>query len=214
LPNNQNAIDGDILLLDSIAEGTYAIQFLVNNVCQSASAIATVELFATSNAGIDGLDTLCKGQPYDLFTALGGNPQTTGVWYNTSNQPLPNSTIVTGNFPGQYNYDYIVANGVCASDTSNTLIIVNDCVWVGIDELNQSTVTIYPNPANEFLKIDWNGKVEKIIVMDASGRILSKFNLAPELQSFNFSLDNIEKGAYWLVLENGNSRIVKPWIKN
>ena len=49
LPSNQGAIDGNILYLDSIMEGTYSIQYLVNNVCQSASAVATVELFSLSN---------------------------------------------------------------------------------------------------------------------------------------------------------------------
>ena len=105
-------------------------------------------------------------------------------------------------------------NGVCPGDSSNALLIVNDCIYSGMDELNNATVAIYPNPASDWLTIEWNGIVENMIVMDASGRVLSRFNLAPESQSFNFQINNIEKGVYWLVLENGNSRIVKSWIKN
>ncbi len=214
LTSNPSALSGSTLYLDSLTTGVYGVNYLVNDACQSTAATATIFMYEPSNAGIDSAVILCKGQPFDLFDALTGNYQTGGTWYDPNNQTLTSSSVVTGNFPGQFNYDYIMTNGICPSDSSNALLIVNDCIWVGIDELNQASVTIYPNPANEFLNIDWNGNVENIIVMDASGRVLSKFNLAPELQSFNFSLNNIEKGAYWLVLENGNSRIVKPWIKN
>jgi hypothetical protein len=214
LISNPSALSGSTLYLDSLTTGVYGVNYLVNDACQSTAALATILMYEPSNAGIDSAVILCKGQPFDLFDALTGNFQTGGTWYDPNNQMLTSSFIVTGNFPGQFNYDYIMTNGVCPSDSSNALLIVNNCVYVGIDELNQASVTIYPNPANELLNIDWNGKVETIFVMDASGRVLSKFNLAPELHSFNFSLNNIEKGAYWLVLENGNSRIVKPWIKN
>jgi hypothetical protein len=214
LTSNPSALSGSTLYLDSLITGVYGVNYLVNDACQSTSATATIYMYEPSNAGIDSAVILCKAQPFDLFDALTGNFQTGGTWYDPNNQMLTSSFIVTGNFPGQFNYDYIVTNGVCPSDSSNALLIVNNCVYVGIDELNENSVTIYPNPANELLNVDWDGKVETIFVMDASGRVLSKFTLAPELQSFNFSLNSIEKGAYWLVLENGNSRIVKPWIKN
>ena len=216
LPNNQNAIDGEILILDSIAEGTYAIQYLVNNVCQSASAIATVELFATSNAGIDGLDTLCKGQPYDLFNALGGNPQTTGVWYNTSNQPLPNSTIVTGNFPGQFNYDYIITNGVCPSDTSNALVIVDDCIWVGLEESSSEAIMLYPNPTEGILNLSIQNPAASYVIeiMDINGRLIYSDDIK-SLQNGKLivNVDDILPGMYYLNVINSDKRAVISFIK-
>ncbi len=212
--SNPTALIGSTLYLDSLTTGVYGINYLVNDACQSTAATATIFVYEPSNAGIDSAVILCKGQPFDLFDALTGNFQTGGTWYDPNNQSLTSSSIVTGNFPGQFNYDYVMTNGVCPSDTSNALLIVNDCIYIGINELDYNSVTIYPNPASEWLNIDWNGKVENIIAMDASGRVLSKIAISPESQSFNFPLNNIEKGTYWLVLENGSSRIVKPWIKN
>jgi hypothetical protein len=213
LPSNQGAIDGNILYLDSISEGTYAIQYLVNNVCQSASAVATVELFSLSNAGSDSIATLCKGQPFDLFNALGGDVNQGGTWYDPNNQALASSSIVTGNFPGQFNYDYIVANGVCAPDTSNALIVIQDCVWSGIAEQQMQDIKLYPNPASEFINVSWSGEVSAIKVMDASGRILAQYNLQSSTEEFIIPVSSYEKGAYWLVLENLNTFQVKPWIK-
>jgi hypothetical protein len=212
--NMPSALNGSILDLTSLITGTYEIGYLVNDACQSTSATATVFMYEPSNAGIDSAVILCKGQPFDLFDVITGNYQTGGTWYDPNNQALTSSFIVTGNFPGQFNYDYIMINGVCPGDSSNALLIVNDCIYSGMDELNNATVAIYPNPASDWLTVEWNGIVENMIVMDASGRVLSRFNLAPESQSFNFQINNIEKGLYWLVLENGNSRIVKSWIKN
>ena len=214
LNSNPTALSGSTLYLDSLTTGVYGINYLVNDACQSTAATATIFMYEPSNAGVDSAVILCKGQPFDLFDALTGTFQTGGTWYDPNNQALTNSFIVTGNFPGQFNYDYIMINGVCPSDSSNALLIVNDCIYIGMDELDYNSVTIYPNPASDWLNIEWNGLVGNMIVMDASGRVLSRFNLAPESQSFNFQISNIEKGVYWLVLENGNSRIVKPWIKN
>jgi len=214
LNSNPTALSGSTLYLDSLITGVYGINYLVNDACQSTAATATIFMYEPSNAGIDSAVILCKGQPFDLFDALTGNFQTGGTWYDPNNQTLTSSSIVTGNFPGQFNYDYVMTNGVCPSDSSNALLIVNDCIYIGINELDYNSVTIYPNPASDWLNIDWNGKVENIIAMDASGRVLSKIAVSPESQSFNFPLNNFEKGTYWLVLENGNSRIVKPWIKN
>lgn len=213
LPSNQGAIDGNILYLDSISEGTYAIQYLVNNVCQSESAIATVELFSLSNAGIDSVATLCKGEPFDLFDALGGDVNQGGTWYDPNNQALSSSSIVTGNFPGQFNYDYIVANGVCAPDTSNALIVIQDCIWSGITEQQMHDIKLYPNPASDFINVSWSGEVSALKVMDASGRILAHYNLLSGTEEFIMPVSPFEKGAYWLVLENLNTYQVKPWIK-
>ena len=216
LPNNQNAIDGEILLLDSIAEGTYAIQFLVNNVCQSASAIATVELFAESNAGIDSSVILCKGEPFDLFNSLGGDFQTGGVWYDPSNQQLQSSSIVTGNFPGQYNYDYIVANGVCPSDTSNALIIVNDCVWVGLEDLSSTGIKLYPNPTEGVLNvaIENPSSSYRIEITDINGRLI--FSDGAKNAQNGLIAINVEKivpGMYYLNLIDSSKTKVVSFIK-
>jgi hypothetical protein len=213
LPTNQNAIVGNMLLLDSLNQGSYSIQYLVNNVCQSASAIATVEVFSESNAGIDSVALLCKGQPFDLFDALGGSVNQGGTWYDPNNQVLPSSNILTGNFPGQFNYDYIVSNGVCAADTSNALIVVEDCVWSGIAEQQVKQISLYPNPATELITIEWSGSVNVLKVLDASGRILTKHQVEQGVQQYIVPVNSFEKGAYWVILENESFHYVKPWIK-
>lgn len=211
---NPSALDGSVLNLNSLITGVYEINYLVNDACQSSSAIATVYMYEPSNAGIDSAAILCKGQPFNLFDALNGNFQTGGTWYDPNNQVLSSSFIVTGNFPGQYNYDYIITNGVCPSDSSNALLIVNDCIYIGIDELDSRSISVYPNPASEQVNIAWDGIADKILVTDASSRILTQFSVMPESKELTIPINNLEKGTYWIILQNGNSRDVKTWIKN
>lgn len=213
LPTNQNAIVGNMLLLDSLSQGSYSIQYLVNNICQSASATATVEVFSESNAGIDSVALLCKGQPFDLFDALGGPVNQGGTWYDPNNQVLLSPNILAGNFPGQFNYDYIVSNGVCAADTSNALIVVEDCVWSGISEEQLNTIVLYPNPASESINVEWNGNAEKLKVVDASGRVLINYPIEPGVYLFTLPINTLERGAYWLILQGESIYRAQPWIK-
>lgn len=216
LPDNQNAIDGNNLLLDSISEGFYAIQYLVNNVCQSASAIATVELFAESNAGMDSSVVLCKLEPFDLYDALGGDFQTGGTWYNPSNQQLQGSSIVTGNFPGQYNYDYIVANGVCPSDTSNALLIINDCVWVGLEDLSSEEIVLSPNPTEGILNLSLENPSTsyRIEITDINGRLVySESFKNTQNGSMTINVEKIVPGLYYLNLFDSSKLKVVSFIK-
>jgi hypothetical protein len=211
---NPSALLGSVLNLNSLNTGIYEINYLINDACQSSSAIATVFMYEPSNAGIDSVAILCKGQPFNLFDALTGNFQTGGTWYDPNNQVLSSSFIVTGNFPGQYNYDYTMTNGVCPSDSSNALLIVNDCIYIGIDELDSRSISVYPNPASEQVNVSWDGIADKILVTDASGRVLNYFAVMPEIQELTIPINNLEKGTYWIILQDGNSRVVKTWIKN
>jgi hypothetical protein len=172
-----------------------------------------VEVFSESNAGIDSVALLCKGQPFDLFDALGGPVNQGGTWYDPNNQVLLSPNILTGNFPGQFNYDYMVSNGVCAADTSNALIVVEDCVWSGISEEQLNTIVLYPNPASESINVEWNGNAEKLKVVDASGRVLINYPIEPGVYLFTLPINTLERGAYWLILQGESIYRAQPWIK-
>ena len=213
-PNNNNSIVGDVLYFDSLSSGTYSIQYLVSNVCQSSAAVATVNLFSESNAGVDSMAVLCKGQPFDLFDAIGSDANQGGTWYDPNNQALTSSSIVTGNFPGQFNYDYIVANGVCAPDTSNALIVVQDCIWSGIIEEQIWHVNLFPNPATSNITLEWGGSVQEIKIVDACGRSLLSFPVLETLNQLSIPISNLERGTYWVILQNYNGFKILPWVKN
>ncbi|MFT6922587.1 MAG: hypothetical protein ACJA1C_001593 [Crocinitomicaceae bacterium] len=67
------------------------------------------------------------------------------------------------------NYAVIVTDGSC-SDTSLCISITN----VGIDYLDLETgLSLYPNPTNGVLNIDYEGEIKSIQVVDMLGRVIS-----------------------------------------
>jgi hypothetical protein len=216
LVTNPSALNGSILYLDSLITGVYAVNYLVNDACQSTAAEATVFMYEPSNAGIDSAAILCKGQPFNLFDALTGNFQTSGTWYDPNNQVLTGSYIITGNFPGQFNYDYIVTNGVCPSDSSNALLIVNDCIYVGLDEMNASLLSVYPNPTDGTLQVQINEQSSnyKLQIHDAQGRMVYQH---PEMVSssltFSIDLNHVLPGMYYLNLFSENNGQIITIVK-
>jgi hypothetical protein len=67
------------------------------------------------------------------------------------------------------NYAVIVTEGSC-SDTSACINIAN----VGVDHLGLETgLSIYPNPTNGSLNIDFEGEIKSIEVVDLLGRVIS-----------------------------------------
>ena len=212
-PNNLN---GSMLQLNGLTTGVYEANYLVNNACQSTSATAFISLYEVSNAGFDSSVVLCKNQPFDLFNALGGSVQTGGVWYDPSNQQIPSSSIISSNFPGQYNYDYIITNGVCPSDTSNALIIVDDCIFSGIEDLNTQSFTLYPNPTDGILNLSLPTALKsyRLEITDINGRIIHVEH-AMNLDNGNvvINLEGILPGLYYLNVQTNDKRSVISFIK-
>lgn len=217
LAQNPTALSGSILDLTALTTGNYAVNYLVNNACQSTSAYAMINMYEPSNAGIDSAAILCKGQPFDLFDALAGTFQTSGTWYNPNNQQLIGSFIVTGNFPGQFNYDYIITNGVCPSDTSNALLIVNDCIYVGLEELNKVNLSVYPNPTTDLLTVQATGTLgnSMLLIQDLNGRVVYQQELTFQ-SSMKQSIDvaKLSTGLYHLIVLNQGEKHVTVFSKN
>ena len=213
LPTN---LSGSMLQLNGLTTGVYEANYLVNNACQSTAATAFIHLYEESNAGIDSAVILCKGQPFDLFDALTGTFQTSGTWYDPNNQTLTGSFIITGNFPGQFNYDYIVTNGVCPSDSSNALLIVNDCIYVGLNEMGASLLSVYPNPTDGLIQVQINESSSNfdLKIRDAQGRLVYQYpEKVNELSIVTIDLNQLLPGMYYLDLTGENRSQIVTIVK-
>ncbi|HEX8269551.1 MAG TPA: gliding motility-associated C-terminal domain-containing protein, partial [Flavobacterium sp.] len=112
--------------------GTYTYSVGGSAGCTPDTATVTVIVNAVANAGTDGSETLCAGSaPYDLFTALGGTPQTGGTW-------TPSLASGTGIFDpsvdvaGTYTYT-VTGSAPCANDTSEVTITITSGANAGVD---------------------------------------------------------------------------------
>ncbi|XLS30176.1 gliding motility-associated C-terminal domain-containing protein [Flavobacteriaceae bacterium M23B6Z8] len=112
--------------------GTYTYTLAATALCPEDSATVTITIETPPNAGDDGTIELCSNDTaIDLFSLLGGNPDTGGTW-------LPALSSGTGVFDPavdtQGTYTYTVSGtGVCADDTSEVAVTVEQAPFAGND---------------------------------------------------------------------------------
>lgn len=190
----------------------FDFEYRVTDGCAYDSIVAQVQIFPLSSAGTDGTITVCKNEPVDLLSGLGGNVDLGGSWYNPSNQLMPSSSIYASSIPGQFNYDYITGNGVCPDDTANVLLTVDPtCDWLNVEEMYFSSMTLLPNPTNGLVYItnEGNSEVYNYEVIDVDGRVIaSKANAINGASTTTIDLTGKVTGMYMIRVYNGNAEKV------
>ena len=213
---NPSAIQNDTLFNPAfLPSGTTNVYYIVGG-CIPDSAMATINIYPKSNAGTDGTVSTCNYGPLNLFDGLTGSVDLGGQWYNPASQPITGSVV---NFNGQiaanYNYIYVVSNGVCPNDTSVIEIQLQDCA--GVDEYELKGFVLYPNPSNGVINIQYSGKGEdvKLDVVDTKGAIVwSKQILFNDGTKQTIDLSTVENGVYYINMTSKNGGSVMKVIKN
>ncbi|MGM5629469.1 T9SS type A sorting domain-containing protein [Apibacter raozihei] len=97
--------------------------------------------------------------------------------------------------------------------SSYTKNITTDCSTLGLstNEIKtQTEVTLYPNPATDFLYINTKEKITKVEIFDTNGRLLISENIT----SPKVTVSILPKGSYFMTLHYAKGKINKPFIKN
>ena len=149
---------------------------------------------------------------------MSGNVDIGGTWYNPQNQVLGSSIDTASNFPGQFNYDYIVSNGICPADTANILVIVDpSCDYLAsLGEL-QASLLIYPNPTSTELTLDFGFNAANVnyILYDINGKIvLAENEIAFQNGKYIVGTAGILPGMYMLHINSKENNQVYRIIKN
>lgn len=140
---------------------------------------------------------------------LGSNPTYTWIFGdgNTSNDPNPAHQYPWSN-PGSL-ASYIVTleidNG-CYVDMTELTVTPDP---VGVEELKNGAIAVYPNPANDMVNIKLPSAVSngKISVKDLSGRIINEVSVSNS-DFVTIDLANLSKGNYFIEVEVEGSRAI------
>ncbi|MEX2484202.1 MAG: choice-of-anchor J domain-containing protein, partial [Brumimicrobium sp.] len=152
--NQQLIVDDSLFNISNLPSGEYEVLYIVEGGCTNDTTVATVEVYPPSSAGQNGNIEVCLNEPIDLFSGLSGNVDLGGTWYDSSDDPIVGSQQNASNIPGNYNYDYIVSNGVCPADTSLVEVQVDgDCDYLSLGEEKLTDLSVYPNPATDMINI-------------------------------------------------------------
>jgi len=125
-------------------------------------------------------------------------------------QYTPNS-----GFFGIDSFSYqICDNGVgLLCDTAWVKVIVNK--YTGIKNIAQAKeINIYPNPTNSMIEISMNTNIDKITLLDLSGRTLIQQRIQKNTSKLKLDLSSLASGTYMLKLENEMNVSFQRVVKN
>ncbi|SFT79224.1 Por secretion system C-terminal sorting domain-containing protein [Lishizhenia tianjinensis] len=190
-----------------VSNGTYQFEHKVEYGCYVDTTVVDVELFEQAFAGINGSIEVCKNNPLILTDALSGDINIDGTWFDPQDNEITGLPVAPS-FPGQFNYDYVVGNGVCPNDTATVVVVVNPtCDYLSMDGFENGALEVYPNPASDVLNIVSNTEHEdmEILLMDLNGRVVLKSSsVLMAGNAVKLDLSSVTEGMYMLTVANAN----------
>jgi PKD repeat protein len=184
---------------------------------------ATDGLYKFSGHLIPPLMPVAAFMTPDTLVALGGSStfvnESTGsptsyLWTFQDATPatstLQNPTVLTWNAPGRKNVSLQVTN----VNGSNTLtktgyVKVGE---VGFKELNQNSVSVFPNPANDFVTVQSMNTIKNIQVYNLAGQLV--FEQTANAKFVTVKTSSLSAGVYNLKATLENSTVNKKIVIN
>ncbi|MFN4234770.1 MAG: choice-of-anchor B family protein [Bacteroidia bacterium] len=191
------------------------------------SDISDIQVTATfkSNPGATAHNPYIKGNSHVIIAYYQdgvqiyniedpSNPVRTGYFdtypQNTSGYLNP---VYAGNWGA---YPYLPSGIILASDMQNGLFILNgNAALVGEKEISDNAVniSIYPNPAKNFIVVSTIGIEEyQLQIVDINGKIVVETSTEISHQSIDVS--NLSKGIYFVKVKSNEKSFVQKLIKH
>jgi len=188
-----------------LAANSYVVTVTDGNNCTSITN-ATVNDAILVSGVVTNVTHVTSGSDGAIdITISNGNPPYSFVWSGpngfTSNDEDP-ATLE----PGTYS---VIVTDACGDEvTLNNIVIENQ---VGLQEQESITFSIYPNPSNGILNLQFSemsAESYNISIMDVTGRVVFVQN---DLNNDNYILDlsNTANGTYMLLVSAGTANSIK-----
>ncbi|MDW9381054.1 T9SS type A sorting domain-containing protein [Chryseobacterium sp. JV558] len=101
---------------------------------------------------------------------------------------------------GDYSFGVVVDN----------LTITNGAALATSEVSHSANIEMYPNPVkdNIHIKLDSRNKIEKVSIVDMSGKLVKTFDKASD----SYDLSDIPKGAYIITITNNDKEVIRKKI--
>ncbi len=196
------------------ATGEGMVDFYVTvtneNGCSSSDTV-TINFASNPVVDLGGDTTLCGGV---IYTLDAGNEGATYLW-STGETTRTIQIDTTGFGYGTQNVSVEVTSQYGCSASAEVNVEFINCT--GIDEYNNETISLFPNPASGKIWIrlpSFESDAVSVKVLNAVGAtVFSKENVAVNRhQSVMINLSELSNGMYYVVVETENNRLSKKLI--
>ncbi|MBC8173066.1 MAG: PKD domain-containing protein [Chitinophagales bacterium] len=142
------------------------------------------------------------------FTDMSTNTPTAWSWNfddgtATSTDQNPSHTFAAG---GEYNVCLQASNGGGIGTECKLIQVVT-----GIDDILNNTLTIYPNPANEFIFVSSDADMSSVTfeIYDVLGKKIPADMIISSAHQIQMNIKNIAAGNYVLKMSTGNGNVMR-----
>lgn len=185
------------LTASNLSAGNYNLSISDANNCLYSSIYTVTEPSAITVAAVitNAMCASCNGTI--SLTVSGGNAPYTYEWAN--NTTLSQITAV----PGNYCVDISDANS-CMIDSC---FVISSTA--GIETSDQPVLNVFPNPASEFVHIQFSagltGASKNVSIVDLSGKIIYSADIPGEMNFLEIPVKNWSNGTYTYRINAENS---------
>ncbi len=166
---------------------TLTYTFTDGNNC-SADATQSITVNAAPTATLAAFSTVCV---YNPSMALTGGAPAGGTYSGPGVTGGDFDPATAGN--GTHTITYTYTDGNNCEGTAANSITVDGCA--GIDETNVIGLTIYPNPTNGMITIQFEGNTGTISIVDLTGKTLNKTAIQ---SNETIDISNLNAGTYFV----------------
>ncbi len=136
-----------------------------------------------------------------------------GLWITeTAGVTIENTSAynsLVSNLSATNSLEWTVVNGKCSS---NAFLVIN-VKTNSIKEESSEKISVYPNPSENFIIIDFQNKnIESIKITDISGKTI--YVEKKPNNYFKINIENFKKTVYVLYIETNKGTIIKKIFKN
>lgn len=187
--------------------GAYTVTYTDGNGCSATSAPTTVTVNALPTASLAAFSNICVTA--GPLTLTGGTPA--GGTYSGTGVAGGTFTPATAGI-GTHVISYTVTDGNNCSRTVTSNIVVDACA--SIDEVENSSLVIFPNPTKTDLTIvSESNPIVSINVYDATGRLVEAISNI-NTNKINVDVTEYSTGVYNFEIKTNTSVLRKRVIKN
>jgi len=164
-----------LIVTNPVGNDTTTQQLIVNSSPSATVAITPASSVSSSNGGA-------------MLTVTGGTSPFTYSWSNDNST----SDSIANVHSGTYNVTITDANSCTA--TASAVVTVTGILALS----NNSTVSVYPNPASNVLNLVWSEKSNaEVTVLDLNGAVISTFVTSGDMKSV-CDVHSLATGSYIL----------------
>jgi len=134
---------------------------------------------------------------FPLTVALEGMEPATATAQTITSQGVVQITLsgIEGVNPGDYTPNLVLASTF--GEQYEIPLQVNICPTIGVEDMASNALTVYPNPANDLLRVELKTAIEQLDLVDASGRIVRSLPTFGQRQ-ITMDVKSVANGVYSL----------------